>query len=90
MPLVRLEPGSEKKSSKRAFNTDFTEKKIKPRIYTEELPLNTDNILRALSEYSNVFRVNPWLNLLLGEICVKMLALLHCPPTPSEVRCCLP
>ncbi len=31
------------------------------------------NILRAFSEYFDILCVNPWLNLLLGEICVKHL-----------------
>jgi hypothetical protein len=38
-PLVRPKPGS-KKSSKQAskhFNTDFTEKKIKPQSFTEKI-----------------------------------------------------
>ena len=36
-PLVRPEPGSRK--SKQAFNTDVTEKQVKPRIYTENVKL---------------------------------------------------
>lgn len=59
--------------SKQAFNTDFTEKKIKPRIYTEERPRNMGTIVHAFSEYFNILCANPWLNLLLGEISVKRL-----------------
>jgi hypothetical protein len=40
-PLVRPEPGS-KKTRKQVFNTDFTEEKFNPQIYTENVKLFSD------------------------------------------------
>jgi hypothetical protein len=65
-------------ASKQAFNTDFTEKKVKPRIYTEK-GCATWQHPACVVEVLFILCVNPWLNLLLGEICVKRLLAFSLP-----------
>ena len=65
------------------FNTDFTEKKIQPQIYTEKGRVTRVTSCVCSWIDLDILCINLWLNLLLGEICVRMLACCFCSPVPD-------
>ena len=73
------------KTASKHSNTDFTEKKIKPQIYTKKIEIDPRTYAGYCPIHAAFLRLNLWLNLLLGEICVEMLALLHRPPARPGV-----
>ena len=54
-------------------NTDFTEKKIQPQIYSEKGGVTRVTSCVCSWIDLDILCINLWLNLLLGEICVRIL-----------------